>query len=118
MVGAEREKNLLAFSDVLAVPDAHHDCAHHLATTLPAGEVVAADFSPEHACPIQYVEAMGIVHFDFVSDIRAVNDGDIVAVPRLHPVDALVDVVFVRVTANHCDIIRLLTSLASQIKTP
>ena len=106
MVGAESENNLLAFSDVLAVSDAHHDCAHHLATTLPAGEVVAADFSPEHACPIEYVEAVGIVNFDLVSDIRAVDDGDIVAVARLDPVDALVDVVLVRVTANHCDIIR------------
>jgi len=73
------------------VLDAHNHRIDDLAVSLSLGKVVSTNLSPEDRCAIKNLKSMSIINFNFVSYVRAIDNGYIIAMSRLHPIDSLVE---------------------------
>ena len=72
--------------------DAYNNGTDHFSVSLSFRKVVSANFCPEYLRTMQYFESMSIIDFYFVTNIRTVDDGNIVPMAGLNKVDSLVKI--------------------------
>lgn len=91
LLNAQSAQNFFPLAKILAMLNSDDSSTDNFSATLFLGEILPSDFSPKDRGSMENIESLGVVDFDFMSDVRTFNDGGVVSKSGLHQVDSLVD---------------------------
>lgn len=91
LLNAQSAQNFFPLAKILAMLNSDNSSTDNFSATLFLGEILPSDFSPKDRGSMENIESLGVVDFDFMSDVRTFNDGGVVSKAGLHQVDSLVD---------------------------